>query len=108
MADLRGDAATCRYEDCLQASARSVPLPPLRVVDERAMPTLALDPAPTLRTPSRVTSAMRVPRVAAVEPIAAFEAVRRYLLHTPCRPLARDDHRVQEQLCRDTARQARQ
>jgi hypothetical protein len=45
MADLRGDAATRRYEDCLQASIGSVPLPLLHVVDEGAMPTFALDPA---------------------------------------------------------------
>lgn len=88
--DLSGDAATRRPEDFLVASASSSPLPPLRVVDEGTMVSFVLDPAPPSRTPQRLTSAMRVLRVADVDQREAFNNIRRYMLHTPCSTLVRD------------------
>jgi len=90
MASLDGDAATRRPEDFLIAAASSTPLPDLRVIDEGAMLTFVLDPAPQALTPARLTSAFRVMRLDTVKQTEAFNAVRRYMLHTPCRTLVRD------------------
>lgn len=88
--DLKGDAQTRRPEDFLIAAASSAPLPALRVVDEGAMVSFVLEPAPPSRTPQRLTSAIRVLRAADVVPAEAFAVVRRYMLHTPCSTLVRD------------------
>jgi hypothetical protein len=90
MATLSGNTVTRRPEDFLLASASSTPLPELRVIEEGEMVTFVLDPAPQSRTPARLTSAFRVMRLGPVKQTEAFNAVRRYMLHTPCRTLVRD------------------
>ncbi len=90
VSDLRGDASTRRPEDFLLAEGSSEPLPALQVVDEGSMVSFVLEPATPSRLPTRLSSAMRVTRVAPLSPEAGFDAPRRYMLHLPCRSLVRD------------------
>lgn len=86
---LAGDPAARRPEDFLLPWA-STPMPELRIVDEGTMTTFVLDPTPSEQTPARVTTAIRFLRACEAAPAQAFDLVRRYMLHTPCKMLVRD------------------
>jgi len=90
MADLRGDPRASRPEDFIVADASSAPLPTVRVDRDGALTTFVLDPGDDVRLPARLTTAFRVLRADTVEQTAAYNVVRNYMLHTPCRTLVRD------------------
>lgn len=75
--------------DYLVAGACSLPLPDLKVVQEDRLTTFVLEPGSTA-LPACVTTAYRVLRADTLVQTQAWNVIRNYMLHTPCRTLVRD------------------
>jgi hypothetical protein len=90
MTSVDGDTQTRRPHDFLIAEGSSVPLPELQVSEEGSMSTFVLAPDAAVGPPARLTSAFRIQRADRLLQHDAYNVVRNYMLHTPCRTLVRD------------------
>jgi hypothetical protein len=70
--------------------ACSRPLPVLSLVQEGAMRSFVLGPDAGTLMPARITTAYRIQRADSVAQDKAWNTLRNYMLHTPCRTLVRD------------------
>ncbi|MEK8031884.1 hypothetical protein AACH06_13735 [Ideonella sp. DXS29W] len=68
----------------------SLPLPVLDVERESGASTFLLGAQSPDPLPPRLTTALRISRVARISPGAPFLTVRTYMLHTPCQRLVRE------------------
>jgi hypothetical protein len=90
MVALAGNEASTSPADYLVPSACSLPLPDLKVVHDGSLTTFVLEPGRAVPMPACATTAFRVLRADTVAQPAAWNIVRNYMLHTPCRTLVRD------------------
>jgi hypothetical protein len=66
------------------------PLPTLDVVQEGELTVLVLEGDPSVHAPSQLTSTMIIRNGWPIEPDGLSQALRGYVLHTPCRQVVRD------------------
>lgn len=71
------------------------PLPPglagrIEVVRDGPLTTFVFPPGDAALIPTRLTTAWRIVRALPLEPLQAWQTLRNYMLHTPCRTLVRD------------------
>ncbi len=76
--------------DFLLPAGSSAPLPPLRVEREGQMSTFLLPGDTGLAAPLALTTAYRLLRCEHVAQHEAYNVLRTYMLHTPCRRVVRD------------------
>jgi hypothetical protein len=89
MANVQGDRRATKPWDLLIEEAGSSPLPQLQIHSDGPMATFVLGAGEGVRMPSRLTTAYRILRADTVAQEGAYNVVRNYMLHTPCRRLVR-------------------
>lgn len=90
VATVDGDLQAREPSDYLMSEASTLPLPRVDVVTEGSLTTFILAPGPETGATARLTTAYRLLNADTVEQSAAYNAVRNYMLHTPCVTLVRD------------------
>jgi hypothetical protein len=85
-----GGAGTFSPRDFLLSDFSSEPLPDLEVLVTGPMTTLLLAGDPEVRTPARLTSAFRIRNGWSLRPSGPLQPIRGYVLHMPCRTVARN------------------
>ena len=87
---LEGERGSANPAGFLLPPFSSQPLPRLDVVHEGEMTALVLAGDPSLHTPSQLTSVLRVRNGWPIAPESSIQALRGYVLHTPCIQVVRD------------------
>jgi hypothetical protein len=90
LASVDGDEAACDADHFLLTQGTSQPAPALVVEREGRLSTFLLPDGNVDAPPLTVTTAYRLLRAESVEQEAAWNVLRTYMLHTPCRRLVRD------------------